>query len=1290
VSRGVIPSIPSRSGPLPAGGGNPIRRGPNQNPFDIDRSHIIPEANFAPPGYNTLAETATRPREAQLTLAALDSPIRFGYGRVRVGALIAHAITAVTGELLLLCVHGRGPIEAVEAVEFDNKPAPAGVTRTDHLGTPDQTPDAWLVSAWAARAVTYTDALPNIAYSVLKIPPGVEFGFENIAFIVKWAKCYDPRVPATAWTDNSVLALAEFITNTAYGRGETPDWDSVAECADIADEVIGTAPGEKRRLIGLVIDKQSTVDEVEETLRGYAGVFLHREGGKVYFIPDAPASAVVAFGPGSYLAESIEVVQRGATQMPTVVTVHYTNTAVTPWADATVRLKAAGVDGGSTPWRETNLYYPGIQRHSEAHRIAVRYLNEFLLGDVVVHFNAPDLALQMRRGEVFTLTDNEGFNNKAFRLIDMEQYEPGRYRISGSEYQPEFYSDAVEEAPSIPDTGLPSPNEPPQIASVTLVEEVYQEQTIGGYLSRFKVTWPEPDFPFIEHYRVTFTDITDSGSNLIDTATVSPGVPEYRTPPVQQDRTYRVDVSAISTTAVAGEVRSASLTAQGKTLIPTWGAGAALTGFEIGGEVILSWPAAIDLDITNYEIRYGTTSQTWEQATILDRVNALTARFLGIVAGTWRFFVKARDSVRNALNPYGQETATALYVDVEVTSDASAFQIQRHTFVTPTLVNMFGWYPPGDEVQSFITTSGETWNALFTANMNTYGNPLATYGGAVTSSLETEAFDFGLAMSGAITADWDVTDLSGTSSKKIYTSPTGGAGTWTEYPGTSARASFRFIKLKVETTGRMKIRGMPTVSVELSAVEETGVVTTASQFINGSTQIAALVQLSGQYSQTVDIQGTAVNTSAGRIVVFDRILLNPESGLMVSFTENALPWELGLDYRISSLGRVLLADDYLEFDVFIDPSSPQSQDYGYLWIGGAPAAHPAYIADSATNSITGDIDIRAHIRCLDYTTTSPNTRRVIAAKNRSTGANQRAWRFTLNDTGTIELQISPDGVNAVIATSTVALTTVVSDGGDIWVRATCDVNVGGTNKEFRFYTSSDGVNWTQLGAAVNTAGTTSIFDAAFDVTIGSIDSVPSSFLTNSYIFRVQIYNGINGTLAQDFNPASAAIQLQSTLADPVNGTWNLGNSDSFIRVAKAPGGVQVVAGSSVNHIDDAEGYNSMTPAIAFDALARGQWKSRKVALGSLAGNTTTEWRVNNRVATPGNWKVLYRNIRVTNGAGVDRQTIWAGGEPTASLATASQSQTNIMVGPSNSFIAYLKDTSNTLVAGDARYSHKGV
>jgi len=67
-----------------------------------------------------------------------------------------------------------------------------------------------------------------------------------------------------------------------------------------------------------------------------------------------------------------------------------------------------------------------------------------------------------------------------------------------------------------------------------------------------------------------------------------------------------------------------------------------------------------------------------------------------------------------------------------------------------------------------------------------------------------------------------------------------------------------------------------------------------------------------------------------------------------------------------------------------------------------------------------------------------------------------------------------------------------------------------------FYTSYDGVTWSQLGNA-DVAGPTSALNVGtVDVFVGQ--NANQSELLTGRIYRAQIYNGINGTLAVDFNP----------------------------------------------------------------------------------------------------------------------------------------------------------------------------
>jgi len=182
--------------------------------------------------------------------------------------------------------------------------------------------------------------------------------------------------------------------------------------------------------------------------------------------------------------------------------------------------------------------------------------------------------------------------------------------------------------------------------------------------------------------------------------------------------------------------------------------------------------------------------------------------------------------------------------------------------------------------------------------------------------------------------------------------------------------------------------------------------------------------------------------------------------------------------------------------------------------GVLPGVAGSYFStqDSAANSIIGDIDIDGRVALADYT---PTLIQDFAAKDQP---GQFAYLFRYDTVGALQLFWSVDGAALKSAQSTVAVS--ASDGSQIYVRAYLDVDNGAGGYSVYFYTSPDGVAWTQLGATVTAAGVTSIFNSSASLLVGT-GLTAGTYATGKY-YRVRIYNGnrSNGTLAVDFNPAS--------------------------------------------------------------------------------------------------------------------------------------------------------------------------
>lgn len=201
----------------------------------------------------------------------------------------------------------------------------------------------------------------------------------------------------------------------------------------------------------------------------------------------------------------------------------------------------------------------------------------------------------------------------------------------------------------------------------------------------------------------------------------------------------------------------------------------------------------------------------------------------------------------------------------------------------------------------------------------------------------------------------------------------------------------------------------------------------------------------------------------------------------------------------------------------------------------------AYTPNGPTLNITGDIDVRADIT---PTTWRPAQFMFLAAKYQISDPN-RAWTLILLPTGAIEFAWCPAGTLAsrIVRSSTVA---VPADTTRLAVRATLDVNNGASGHTVTFYTAPTMEGpWTQLGAPVVTAGTTSIMSGTADVTIGTTHGgglgISPGLAFSGLVQAFELRNGIDGTVVTD--PVFNKVEPKTvTFTDSVGLTWNLWGS----------------------------------------------------------------------------------------------------------------------------------------------------
>lgn len=222
--------------------------------------------------------------------------------------------------------------------------------------------------------------------------------------------------------------------------------------------------------------------------------------------------------------------------------------------------------------------------------------------------------------------------------------------------------------------------------------------------------------------------------------------------------------------------------------------------------------------------------------------------------------------------------------------------------------------------------------------------------------------------------------------------------------------------------------------------------------------------------------------------------------------------------------------------------------------------------DSTANSITGDIDIRVMVSLTDWTPASE-----VTLWGKWLGALNSSYGFNVTTAGRLAFYSSSTGAGADITSNTSSESISFANGSIGHVRITLDVNNGAGNRVATFYTSVDGVSWTQLGSAQSSGVAVSIFDGIS--TVGNnIDNGVGNRLTGK-LYRASIYNGIDGDLVTDFNPGKDAQEGDTTFTSSATGEVYTVNGDASIHKLGLPIDVD-------GYYTESEGTNLYFPSTA--------------------------------------------------------------------------------------------------------------
>lgn len=202
-----------------------------------------------------------------------------------------------------------------------------------------------------------------------------------------------------------------------------------------------------------------------------------------------------------------------------------------------------------------------------------------------------------------------------------------------------------------------------------------------------------------------------------------------------------------------------------------------------------------------------------------------------------------------------------------------------------------------------------------------------------------------------------------------------------------------------------------------------------------------------------------------------------------------------------------------------------------LVLNGA-AGNYASAPDSAALSITGDIDIRVRVAANDWTAAA--SQRLVSKRSSATDV---SYDYHITTTGLPSLITSANGSTLRTGQSTAAVPFSDLQGG--WLRVTRNATTGDVTHYWAADSASVPSSWTQLGDVVATTAE-GIFNGTQILELGSTHTGTTTLLSGR-IYRVQIYNGIAGTLAFDANfalPAKLATSFTESSSNAATVTIN--------------------------------------------------------------------------------------------------------------------------------------------------------
>lgn len=504
------------------------------------------------------------------------------------------------------------------------------LSHTFYAGSSTQTYDA----SMAAAISEWTENKRYTAYLVLKLifDSDLYHGLPEVAAILEGLKLYDLRTGTTAFSDNIVLCLYDYITNTRYGLGmnsskiHEASWIIAAEYCDLKGWTYN-------RAIGI---KEKSGDIVDDMLKHFRGSFDWYDGFLRLNFADLNYQVSLFDLDDSLLHQTedgkldISVTQPGIFSRPDAIRVDYTD----PDAGYVENEIIIGDQYGNI----NNFSLAGCADRDMASQLAMYELERLQL-DRKISVKGRGQLFQLSPGDPITVNlDWFGITDQAMRVYGVglkEDMVMVELKFDDINLYDDDYNIVVSSAYAC---SLPDPNDPPpSVESPSIAEELYS--FLLKTYTRLNVAFSAPsNYPWFKEVEVhrSFDDVTYDHLFNVNT--------DFTIEPAEQGATYYILLRSVNVYGVKQSLASAyKLT---RTVLGLDTAPSSLTGiFAIANDntVTIYGNKLTDPEIEVYEFRLG----GWTGGIFMASMRSPNLNLQGVKPGDHTFYCNTLSSNGN-------------------------------------------------------------------------------------------------------------------------------------------------------------------------------------------------------------------------------------------------------------------------------------------------------------------------------------------------------------------------------------------------------------------------------------------------------------------------------------------------------------------------------------------------------------------------------------------------------------------------------------------------------------------